>query len=192
MATISKEKIYFNDKPFMRTIRYSVKLTKFLIKLPTEVSVAMCVDDVAGDSESDVIDNFKAILKEYSGKKAKKKKIIVYKFPMSGEVKAGRKTHTFSDGYSSDAHNDYSLGIHYRIMFKCKLGDQDYYAHSDGTRDRWGLEDEDKSIDWTVERELFFKDLKDSLGKLMLKVDKFLCNKKSIMKMIESKTKLLT
>ena len=145
-----------------------------------------------GSSEKEARTYFDKICKEFTESETRTRKVIVYKADINarifeGEGDARRFVFEKSDIHFCDC--DCALGIGYEVLEESTITDKITYRNLRG--DCSDLKSGWEVIDWTEEREAFFKKTVGALEKLIVAVDDYFKCKETLVKNIEQKNPLM-
>jgi len=192
MAVIRKEQIYVAGEKFELVVKYSAKDQKFSIVFPAKVAECMRASVATGSSEKEARDCFNKICKEYTESATKVRKIIAYRTDINVRVFEGEGDDRKFVFEKNDIHFcdcDCALGIGYEVLEESTIKDKVTYQNLQGRyRD---LKSDWEIIDWTEEREAFFKKTVGALEKLIVAVDGYFKCKETLVKNIEQKYPLM-
>lgn len=188
MAKIGKETVTISGKWMEIDIFYSRKAGFYADKLPSDFLTMTEFDKRLFASEKDFMDTLKCEIHRYHEMITKRRKVILYKLNgssamlMNQESKGcyhGRKEGVSSQfkgiSFCSDA-PEYMFGFSYEVRIEVKGEGENYYSIGENGepvlpyirgRGSWEV------IDWSEEREAFFKGMVDSLQKLINSTSSF-------------------
>lgn len=192
MAVIRKEHIYVAGEKFDLVVKYSARDQQFSIEFPLKVSENMHVYSAIGSSEKEARAYFDKICKEYTENETKTRKVIAYRTDINVRVFEGEGSDRKFIFERSDMHFcdcDCALGIGYEILQESTITDKVTYRSLRG--DRRDLRDRWEVIDWTEEREAFFKNTVGALENLIVAVHSYFQSSETLVKNIEQKNPLM-
>jgi hypothetical protein len=192
MAVMRRERIFIAKELFVLVVKYSAKNQKFTIEFPAAVAEAMHVTVARGSSEKEARDYFNKICKEYETEKTKHRKVIAYKIDINAHICEDegdeyRVIFDRKDIHFSDC--DSALGMGYEVLQESTIKDNVSYRRLSGSR--FDLKSDWTVIDWTEERELFFKKTIGSLENLIMMIDDYFKNKEKLIEKIDQKSPLI-
>ncbi|KKL57554.1 hypothetical protein LCGC14_2234230 [marine sediment metagenome] len=176
---------------FMMIVKLSARDGTFSIELPEKIGKTLGKEFVTGKTLESVETAFSKSLKEYKKLLTKRKKVIWYEFKKVCNIrdeKGGcvltRQEISFCEGTA--------VQLNYDIMYEHDVAGDKTLLWKNGNWTGKSIRDNPTYMDWTEDREQFFKDTKQFLEMLILRADKFFSSdKKTLLKMIDSKTRLL-
>lgn len=136
------------------------------------------------ESENALLGAFRKSLSDYHEQMKQTKKVIRYYLKGSTEMlmnKTGEhsysgKKHGVSDKFSTFEGGGYSFGFNYSVIMETSGTDKKrhYQLNEDGSIGReLYINNDGRNIDWSPEREQFFKDMVDNLQRLVYGVSAF-------------------
>ena len=202
MAIVSKTESIFGKMHFMKVVKFSSKTDLFSISLPVGAET-VCGKEVTGHSMKEVEAAYREASELFTNSTLIKSKVIVMEFGASCWIERDDKLILeMNDGWG---HSDglkicLSCGVFEKHSYKL-IDDraieeyQEIHTITDSTTfGTWGPRPDDNDIieiPWTKEREQFFLDLAQALETIIIKLNEFAQDKKSILKFINKRIKLL-
>jgi hypothetical protein len=202
MPTISRSDAMFGGVRYTRTVNFSNKTRLFSVAIPKE-----CTDILGYDRISDAtLDGLEKKYHDESQKlldaKAKTRKVILYKVLMNCAHDDLPKCDAFEKlGYNHDGIGVQVIaGVYLEKKFSFQ-GDRQNTIYElvessipkliseDGIYD-WN-HDKSRILDWTPEREEFFRTFGDAMSKLCRMVSKFFGDEKELLALIENGARIL-
>jgi hypothetical protein len=175
MAIIQKENIQIcGASEFTKITKFSAKTHKFSIELPEHYKKLFDTKTVESETLNGVNKKFNQMIKDYDKLKSTRKKVISYSFSYDGYLENNGKPvlDTREDYQQDEEHKQRSyISVSYKIIYLYKLDHYETYQNEDGSS-AYSSHD-DKVIDWTAEREDFFKNLVKSIAILAYKGKNF-------------------
>lgn len=221
MAIISKEKLIFEDKEFIRTIRV-LKDGLFYIKLPDTVNDKISISEVSDETRDGALKKWKETIDLYRKSQTITKKVILYEIEYGGEIWGDPK---YREDYDEERFKDYDevclLSHHERgfnsdgmeLSVKASVFIEEEIVMSNGKIKYNYLNVPKKEdlplglysnsmkpmwgnkatnqIDWTPERHKFFDDFYKAMSNLILKIHLISRDKKTLFELIDHGKKLI-
>lgn len=192
MVKISKETINVPGVgEFIVEVEYAVRKKSFIIKLPDKVKETIGKAMVAAETFDDAKDQFSESIKEYNNAKTIERKVIVYHFRATAWVMDEEERRCiFREDEVSFAKGT-ALDLFYEVLVEKTLFNRKSYHYLNGNY-AYGDNEGFQVMDWTEQREDFFKMLNKGLQHTIMKAHAFFnANNDDIMKFIDSGGKLL-
>jgi len=192
MAVIRREQNYVAGEKFEIVVKYSARDQQFSIAFPAKVAECMHASVATGPSEKEARTYFDKICKEYTESETRTRKVIVYKADINARVFEGEGSDRRFVFEKSDIHFcdcDCALGIGYEVLQESTITDKITYRSLRG--DYRDLKSGWEVIDWTEEREAFFKKTVGALEKLIVAVHDYFKCKETLVKNIDQKNPLM-
>jgi hypothetical protein len=204
MPTISKEKYRLHDEEakkrdwhytrggFLKITTYTSKDKKiggFKIKLPDYMEGPLGYSFVRGFSQDEVDKKFRDAILEYNIRIASKRKVITYSLLANvDKVIEGKRFHKEQLKLYSKSKYSTGLALWYAVCWETKTerGNSKYYddeGHEVSTPS-YGVPFE--VLEYSPEREDFFKALSESIALMVYNADSFLKQKDKLLELIES------
>jgi hypothetical protein len=187
MAIIQKENIQIcGASVFIKITKFSAKSHKFSIELPDHYKELFDTKTIESETLNDVNKKFNQMIKDYDKLKSTRKKVISYRFSYNGYLeKDGKTVLDTRPSYKQDEEDKQSssISIHYEIIYRYKLDRYETFQKEDGSN-AYSSHD-DTVIDWTPEREKFFKDFVETIGILAYRGKNFF-DQKDVIKQIDT------
>ena len=191
MAFIKKDTIYAGKDWFPYEVTFSVRNTRFSIKLPDKVAEAIGEKAVYAETLTAVENNLRGVIKKYEESliPKKRRKVIVFKFQSTATIKnsSGKIIFKREDiGFRDDCTT--ALSVLWEVAFETFFRGQRSYTSEDGSHTSVNGT---HIIQWSPKREKFFKKIDKNLHVIILKMDKFFDqSSRSIEKKIDAGIKL--
>lgn len=176
--------------PAKLIVTYSAKDRTFSAKLPERVAEKIGRPEVHGRTQKEVEDSFFTAGKEYKERLTSRRKILAYKVKMNVEIKRPGGTWLQRKDISFADHMDV-MGIGWTILTETECDGEKRYEREGRRFGEVFHKSEWTIIDWTEEREAFFRDATEAFKKLMIRIDGFFADEKAVLAVIDSGTKLL-
>lgn len=214
MSTVKSEKIRFEGKEFVKRVRFSSRSGLFSITLPRQIQERMNVGEVSSDTMKGVQAEFKKTVDMYKAAQTTERKVIVYKVEVNAWVwrlpdgaPAGSDDDDASVVFQA---NDISfadgcgLTIFAEVMVERTLRTADgeeslsYEEVDEHTlpkslglgnnriADRFGTTEDVRVIDWTPEREAWFRDVGLRLEDMVVNVCRTLGDTERALQLMDS------
>ncbi len=204
MPTIHKSDVSFGGVKYTRIVNFSNKSKKFYVDIPKECANVMGYERIEDESLNGLEKKFLEGSEQFLNSKAKIRKVIAYKILMNcGEVQE-REIRFESLGYHEDGIGIQVIaGVYNEKVFDFKDGrgkktknimyesipssipgfmsEEIYY---------WNRE-KYKIVDWTPEREEFFRTFGEAMSKLCRMVRDFLGDEKKLLDLIAKGARIL-
>jgi len=192
MPVVSREKITFpGHGEFVKKIKYTSRSESFSIDLPNWMAESLDYSRVEGNTEIIARRKFDEAYEEYKARKTSIRKVIAYAvqihayiFDENDVCLLNKKDITFFEG-------DCAFGMGFKILHESTYNDRITYYVADGHRHKVDINDGWIVIDWTEDREKFFKETMKELESLILRVNKFFEDDKKFLDMIDNNQRLL-
>lgn len=187
MPVVSREKISFGDKgDFKKEIVYSSKSKDFTIALPDWMAEIVGYDKICYHTEDGADKRFWEAYEEYKKRLTKRQKVIAYIVQINADVSSENGEECLlSKNDISFFEGDYAFGIGYKVLTESVYDDRKTYY--DMENHRITLNGEWTIIDWTEQREKFFKETIKDLENLILRVNEFFQDNNKLLKLIDNK-----
>jgi len=192
MAVIRREKGYVAGEKFEIVVKYSARDQQFSIAFPAKIAECMHASVATGSSEKEARTCFDKICKEFTESETRTRKVIVYRTDINIRVFEGEGSDRRFVFEKSDIHFcdcDCALGIGYEVLQESTITDKITYRNMQGgyraLKSGWEV------IDWTEERETFFKKTVGALEKLIVAVHSYFQSSETLVKNIEQKNPLM-
>jgi hypothetical protein len=195
MPKVSKESVYLGHDlgTVKMEIVFSAKFGSFTIKLPDQVKNILGKGEVSSETFDGVKNEFKMAMKAYRQALTTERKVIRYRFKAKAEFIIEEK----EDGCKWFCANEVSfaegtaLDLFYLVCMERTVDNKKAYYHLNGNYISHES-DKDKTMEWTAEREAFFKALTHGLEQSIMKAHNFFnANSDDIMKFIDSGGRLM-
>ena len=199
MPVINRERYRYEQGEFVRIIKFSSREGYFSCNLPPWIVEILNTKRVIGDTLDEVKNNYMKALKEAKTKSTVVRKVITYEIKVAGYIFRPTKEspdgrcilRRNSRGWGSDISPYTGLEIAYNV------GEERTITVGGKTRiEYWDIDPDMSSpsresafkttIDWTPQREEFFKRLKYQMEELILKAVEFLDDSKTLLDMIDA------
>ncbi len=198
MPTITKCRAYFGGYYYQRTVTFSLKSKKFIVNLPKECTKVLPYWEISAESMKELEERFTQASNDYCSKTAKRRKVIVYRI----------EPHLVENEVPLDPGNpggDKGVGL---SVFATVMNELTYeserrrktYEEIDSSipvplGHTWSrldeLHDGYQVIDWTPEREEFFRKLGVALIELVKRCHDEFGEKQKLLKAIDNGSRLL-
>jgi hypothetical protein len=174
----------FLGKPFEVPVHFPPRKGEFVATMSDEIAEQLTGQVYEGKQISH---DFKELHKRIAGmiddrerqllEKEVTKKLIGYRVELSGcfDYQVNGRKRTFSgEGGSCPG-----VMITWRILMHSKIGDREQYRDEDGretyleTRNGYNRKQGERTMEWTPEREEFFRAMESQLQAMILKLDQF-------------------
>jgi hypothetical protein len=157
----------------------------FEVKIPEEFGHLTDDTSVIKPALHEVINALKELSKKNLDAKTTSKKVIFYRFLSNANIIRNGES-VFCSNDISFAENT-TLGLFWIVCREIRCDDRVIWVHvhsddTDGNRWHHGDSEDYTEIDWTPQREAFFRFFETKLEDLILNIDKFLNDKKLIEK----------
>lgn len=202
MAIVSKTESMFGKMRFMKVVKFSSKTNLFSINMPAGAE-PVCGKEVTGHSMKEVEKAYREASELFTNSTLVKSKVIVMEFGASCYIERDDKLileMNDSWGHSDGLKICLSCGVFEKHSYKT-VNDRaieeykEIHTITDSTAfGNWGPSPGDNDIveiPWTKEREQFFLELSLALENIIIKLNEFSQDKKSILKFINKRIKLL-
>jgi len=177
---VKTEKVTIFGRDYRRSVQFDSSLDMFLSKLPKFVCDILGQNTTArGKSMAEMGEDWDRIVKEYGERVATKRKVIVFESEASVEREEGSPGEDRGDGlgrYNAKAFEfKGKLSLRFLVVNETTRNGQKEYRDLNGhyihdlSRSSWQRQLE--VIDWTAEREVFFRGVIDAIEKAKEKLD---------------------
>ena len=214
MSVVKSTKTWFEGREFVRRVRFSSRSGLFSITLPKVIERTMGISEVRSETLDGVNTEYKRVLREYRDSQTTERKVIVYKVEANAYVwrlPDGAPVGDDDDGASVvfqvkdiSFADGCGLTIFAEVMIERTLRTADgkesvsYEEVDDDTlpkslnqgngrvADQFGATDDVKVVDWTPEREAWFRHIGLQLEDMVVNVCKALGNEKTAIELMDS------
>lgn len=200
MAKVASIFYFIGDTRGSMPVNYRSKSAMFNISLPAVTHGVLKTKEVWGKTQAEVEDFFRKKIDEYKKALTTKKRVILYTTHISlwNEIDdsgfGGDDLDRDLD--SSDARRRIEQAGHLELHFAYNLGYETDIAGTKSYTNEGGdtihvLRGEIQAIEWTAEREEFFKTLRQGFNDLAWKLHHFVNNETNVLKLIAKGGRLL-
>jgi hypothetical protein len=214
MGVVKSTKTWFEGKEFVRRVRFSSRDGRFAVTLPKVVERTMGICEVGSDTFEGVEREYKRVLKKYRESKTTERKVIIYKVEANawvvrtpdgapaniedddGSVVFQVKDISFADGCGITVYADVMIertlrtaGGEESVSYEDVEGHTLPRSLSGGdsrVADQFGAVDDAQVIDWTPEREAWFRHVGLQLENMVMNVCETLGDPKKAVELMDS------
>lgn len=192
MPVVSQQEVYLTiGTKWKLVIKYSSREGRFFTDLPDSYQgFADCLE-VWGNTESEVRGAFWDIDKQYKKAKEVRKKMLYFSFQSTASVMDDEKDKCIFSSEDISFVKGNALSFDWHVIFKVTLKGRVSYVDEDNSN--FDVDSRKSLLDWTLEREKFFKSFDQAILSLIMRADKFFNNqpKNKIIDFINRQQKLI-
>jgi len=204
MSTIHRSDMSFGGVVYTRIVNFSIKLRKFSVAIPKECAEVLGYERIEDESLDGLEKKYRDASEAFLNTKAKMRKIIVYRILMNcgSDVRVGRSRFELL-GYHDDGIGlQVVAGVYVEKKYNfTKAGHEKLNTTYDQVKSsipdfmseevhHWNCK-KYKILDWTPEREEFFRTFGEAMSKLCQRVSDFLGDEKKLLELIANGSRIL-